>query len=647
MSFAFPNAMTKYSFGLLRLVVGFALWQASAAHAQNLTGMMSGLFDGPPHKAAQNLHPDAYVEVKGQRLANPKIAYINWRALGDLLRKMGYQNPPTELTSELAREILDRAGFAVPTKDEPASAFLNEFRTLYAIRYGGLWINYNFGSGRNAAEGALDNKGFGRTILVRPWADAGHSNGVMSLAEAVREAFWGNILHEMLPHGANRVLFIVTTGTLVNPTDKNSGARAMAFREDSERPAYWQRNWSVDSDNLTPEQRAFHTEGDRKRIEALLPTLLRALPIPRNMPANATPAQILRAGLFEFIDRVCLQYTTVYTRQTALTGISTSNVEISGKAIDYGAASGLIGFPKIQFVGGELPPDNPEGLKRDLIIEFANDLRTVLPPHLLEGMPSNDELSAYTDARFKARMIQNFLELAGTPKEFSEALAQTDVGTRLGSTMFAIAQAGNVEPVSRPNGDIVGRTGTYNLEKIMGLLMNHLADKNFVVAALGDGALMSALVDPTLRMRLVREFSDYLAQLKAVAKNSRIDEWKLLTYIRKAVQIRNKSMDGVRETGQWLREIEAAAKRFSHGGMAHAVQDFIDRTSENNVHEFKSAPFTLETSTGLAAGASSVQRSVFDLRGGVTRQKTLNVSGLRQGSTIDCEAVAAGRTVRH
>src|SRR5258708_2410520 len=113
--------------------------------------MMSTLIDGKPALAESSLHISAYVEEKVQKLTGARVAYVNWKAIGEILREFGFKSPPQSLTPELTEAILSRAGFVKRMAGEPESAFANEFRTLYSIRYGGRWINFNFGAGRNGA----------------------------------------------------------------------------------------------------------------------------------------------------------------------------------------------------------------------------------------------------------------------------------------------------------------------------------------------------------------------------------------------------------------------------------------------------------------------------------------------------------------
>jgi hypothetical protein len=584
---------------------------------------MSALFDGPPVLAKTKLDPAAYVEEKVQKLANAQIAYINWEAIEEMLKEIGFKETPKSLTPELAKAILDRAGFAKQLPGESIAAYTAEFRSHFSIRYGGRYINYNFGSGRNGATGMVDVKGIGRTALVRPWADSGHSSGGMGLEEAIKEAIWSNVLHRELPFGANRVLFVMTTGTLINPADPNSQPRAILVRQDPVRPAYFQPNDGVRQTLMSDELRLKHTAADEKRMERLLPRLIDALPKAGDLPAGATDAEKLSAGMFAMAERIAHQYATAYTRQILLAGASTSNVEIDGRALDYGTTTALKGYPRVSLLAGESPNGTSDTLKSDIVLELAQDLRTVLPEHLMNGFPSDEALSKRLDARYQQSLLRGFLELAGTPKEYSEKLSRQVTGEKLGMLLKTIAQAGN-EDVAEWRHERMPRTGTYNLETVLRSLIGG-----------NERDLMKALPDHHLRQQLQTEFTSFRKELTALAKKDGISAKSLQTYMELAVPARNRALVEIHSGKAFFEDIAAAGKRFGKSN-PEALQNYINRMVAKNVREFPAGKFQLSVNENhkVMIARGYVTRKVFDLRTGKTTRAVETLRGFSERRVI-------------
>ncbi len=589
-----------------RVLFTFICLFGLASRAVPTEPVWDALFSGPPKLATSNLDPAAYVTEKIQKLANPQIAYINWKALDDIFLKLGYETLPRDLTPELAKSILNYIGYAKRVDGESAEAFINEFREVYSIRYGGRWINYNFGAGRNGASGLVDTKGIGRTMLVRPWANGSHSSGIAGLPEAMKEAFWSNILHEELPYGANRVLFILTTGTLAIPDDPNSDARALMVREDSNRPAYFQPNEGVFSNMMSEELRQMHTKADQLRIEKLTARLIENLPKPNNLYGSFTPSQVLRMGFLELIDRAAYQYATAFTRQIILAGISTSNIEIDGRAIDYGVTSALIGFPKASFSDSESPHGTTGSLKSDLFLELAEDYKQVLPAHLKNAIPSPAEIAERIDTQFALRVRQGLLELAGTPKEYSEKAMQTEQGRAFADTLVKIIEAGNEKIHLPANGRLVGRTGTYNLERIL----NELVRMNYSNEA-DQSEMAKALRNKELRNELLQNASAHQKNLEAVVKKDGMTAANLSRYAQIAVKSLNKSFYSLRDRPALWKKIREVAAMLTSQNDSLAVQKWIDQTSERNIHRFR----TKELQIGVPEGKA--ERAIFNLKTGV------------------------------
>lgn len=119
--------------------------------------------------------------------------------------------------------------------------------TLFADRYGSTTgFARHGGSGRAALSGCFQAKGIGQTPLVGCNVPAGHSHGCMSLAEAIREAIYGEVVDAEFPHGAVPTVAIIGTQlrySSPDPADEydQDVRRAIAIRPSAIRLAHAQR----------------------------------------------------------------------------------------------------------------------------------------------------------------------------------------------------------------------------------------------------------------------------------------------------------------------------------------------------------------------------------------------------------------------
>lgn len=84
----------------------------------------------------------------------------------------------------------------------------SDFVNLYADRYGGLGVGVNGGAGRCAGIYGVQVKGCGATPLVGLNPDRFHSDGFCALRNVVREAIWSEVLGQVLPFGAPKVISV-------------------------------------------------------------------------------------------------------------------------------------------------------------------------------------------------------------------------------------------------------------------------------------------------------------------------------------------------------------------------------------------------------------------------------------------------------
>lgn len=143
----------------------------------------------------------------------------------------------------LVRHILDSFAVISVTSAKMLQLPLGEpSRTLFADRYGGTFGSFHGGSGRAGSFRGLNGKGIGRTSLVSPNVDRQHSNGLLPLREAMKEAVYSEICQKELPRGAIPVLAIISCGFDYNfSTDVGPEPCAVLVRPDFIRPAHFER----------------------------------------------------------------------------------------------------------------------------------------------------------------------------------------------------------------------------------------------------------------------------------------------------------------------------------------------------------------------------------------------------------------------
>ena len=210
-------------------------------------------FAGPVNE--KFLGRQSYIPVVTQKLEKPKLVYA------DL--------PQEKLSLSDQIFLLNKWGWAVRTPNEPASAYLQEFRAHSASFYGGNGMNGNIGDGRTSVEGDENFKGIGPTGMVNPHTEEGHNSGTLKIDHAVLEAVWSKLLDLELPYGANRVRGILGTNT-IEDRDGHPGLRVLIVRDDFLRPAHFITNETS--------AKVDRTQADNERVRLAILNLPEALP---------------------------------------------------------------------------------------------------------------------------------------------------------------------------------------------------------------------------------------------------------------------------------------------------------------------------------------------------------------------------------
>ncbi|ECT3983563.1 MchC protein [Salmonella enterica subsp. diarizonae serovar 16:z10:e,n,x,z15] len=220
------------------------------------------------------------------------------------------------------RDVLkDSCSYLIdPDNSAPAKIF-------YAERYGGSGIQRNGGGARCGFDGYYQIKGIGANPLVGNGSDRKHSSGRLDICDAIYEAFWSEMLGQVLPYGA-----VQTQAVLLVENDETP-ERALLVREPVLRPAHFER-----SPYFRPqseyEGKLIH---DTQRVRNVIRRLPECLPVPYvgfSKEATLDPQIFCIEGLCEMARRQAWQMAYCRTRFLRLT-TSPSNISIDGRLLDF------------------------------------------------------------------------------------------------------------------------------------------------------------------------------------------------------------------------------------------------------------------------------------------------------------------------
>lgn len=453
------------------------------------------------------LPAEQYVPVEVRQLRHAKVLWVNW----ELLREYGVTPPPAGLTPEFESRLVRAFAWAVPATTDAADTFTDDTRTLYADRYGGAGRGANIGSGRAASflgRKPLQSKGSGQTSLVRATTED-HSNGRMSLEEAMREAIWGEINARQLPFGSNRVLLVLDRGTQSPYSGGQLERDAIVIREDPVRPAHF----------MMLDEVALPLEKTRGAFAKALRVTERRL----------KSADGFRAAIRPYIRKVAAQYARAFVGLKTYHGAaSPSNIEVSGRFLDYGTQTRQPGHGKIKIVNTMSAAGDNLSARHLQIYEFLDEASRLLGV----GLSAFDlvALNKEFDTAYKQRERVEFLALVGWPPPIAERLATTADGKKLADVLLTLATA-----------DTKPYVGKY------------VVDERANAPAFPFGSFVDELLSPVSRQRLigndnakVREavqlFSSLQRRAVAQAQAQGVSETALNTYMRLSSQLKNKDI---------------------------------------------------------------------------------------------------------
>jgi uncharacterized protein YdiU (UPF0061 family) len=537
-----------------------ALLQGAGAGAKSLAEDSKGL----PNTVGRELPAEQFVVVPAQKLKNVQLLYLNKA----YLQENGY-----DVTNEkdLAAAVAEWS-FAVPgLGDAPESFDPSVTKNFYASRYGGGFLGVNLGDGRAAASGKFQIKGFGRTVLAKATSD--HANGKTTLEEAMREAIFGEINHYELPYGSNRVIAIISRGTFTRNDQGELEPDAEIIREGPLRPAQFmdlgQINGKDVEENFEPAKS--------------LRGLLAALPVPASAK-NLSASTQLKTGLAEFSRRAAWQYATAFAKGLFHGATSPSNIEISGRFLDFGTETAQPGHGKIKM----LEFNDAAGVNKEFE-EMMVQIATAFADRIQGTSVDTEDLKEYARSNFgnvfkqsyeKALRFQ-FLTLLGVPTEVVEALAETAEGRELADTLIRLATAGAKDFYVVATDPV--KTTKYDFQR----LVQGLTEPRSLDGVKIKASLKQALPELSRNKALIERYVSFQKAAQAVAqKNLKMDSSGYLEAVAKAAQERNRP----RTTAyRWnvIAGDQAAIKNYVKKADPKIIQAGIDQRVKESLRDFK------------------------------------------------------------
>ncbi|SMC29185.1 Uncharacterized ACR, YdiU/UPF0061 family [Andreprevotia lacus DSM 23236] len=523
----------------------------------------------------KELPPESFVTFGARRLSKARLVWVNHALLND----MDVDLPPAQLEAQL----LDSFAYMVPGESDQEEYFTQEIRQFLAERYGGQGEASNGGGVRCGLNGQFQLKGIGRNPLAGRDMDFWHTHGGATIEEGIREAVWGEMTHQEFPYGGVRILAVIATGKETNfdfglqgNADQISPEGAIIVRQVNIRPANYER-----ATYFRPypglENAMCH---DAIRTEAAVSRLVRALPVANGQEEQAGSAALI-AGLQEMARRFASQHAYARARRFVHGAISTSNIDISGRYIDFGTMTALSGYGNYIIAKGFSSFWEDHKVFAGLFQVFLFFVEKYAFRPQGEAMPLTTlELFAQFQHVLKQEFECELLHGMGFPRSVIRELAAQPEHTRLFECLQQLIVSGcmNVLPLST----VPERMGDHDLAEVAVLL---------AASQTQDGlheALAAAIADADLREALTAAYAAYWQQAQAAVPWTR-PAYARLVEINAATRskhtpmlYRNRLLTGT--------EALLQAGRSNPDGLAKAVADHVADTLNQSRRFFRELP---------------------------------------------------------
>jgi hypothetical protein len=266
--------------------------------------------------------PSLFISFEAQMLRKASVIWLNER----WFMENGIDILNRDVRKVLDASLVDEFGYSVPESHDQPDQFTLKKKLFYADRYGGSGIGLHGGSGRCGTCGSYQVKGIGITPLTSPDMDSQHSNGGVTLEEAIREAIFSEIAMTESPLGGVPIVAIIETGTRTHWNER----KALIVRPCFFRASYFERAYLFKPSH---DMRPTHLE-DVRRVKAVVQLI------------NRSNSERRRAGLNvktlkRFLQNAVAQIAFTHVARLFFGPFSSSNLTITGQLLDYGAARAL------------------------------------------------------------------------------------------------------------------------------------------------------------------------------------------------------------------------------------------------------------------------------------------------------------------
>lgn len=459
------------------------------------------------------LPASAFVPVYARRLRHARVLWVNW----PFLRTLGFDLGGVGLTPAIERVLLQAFAYRIPAEDDDASTFIGAPRRFRADRYGGDGVAPNTGSGRAAAMGRIQLKGIGTTPLASPETPVEHRHGSLHLGAALREAAWSELNHLETPHGSNRVLAIIDVGSTFTLPDGRRRRRALLVRLLPLRPAHFM---------LNPHSRLGPAEHRR-----LQQHLARALPVPGDQ-ATRPLGERIRLGFLELAARSARQHATLMARRAPHGALSSSNLELDAKLLDFETQSTQPGHGATLAIRGSVYRSDSAASLGRMLRDLAFAAALGLPEALSRAVPSAEELDAKLTESHAQALLHELLGLCGFPVFLLSLAPASAAYLKLATRIHELAfETGDPIVIER---GVPAWTGTYDVGALL-VSLARVWRKGMTAAA---HALGSAGANPQV-LALLEAYIELRGELEQAASAHGLSGAELDELIVRVASVRN------------------------------------------------------------------------------------------------------------
>ena len=380
------------------------------------------------------------------------------------LREHNFETP-AEITPDFEKRFLDAVAWVVKDGNKIPEGMVDErTRMASADFYGGHGIGYHKGSARAISLGRIQNKGSFRNSMFEDPLSSSEKDGTAGLHEGMKDAMWGELSHYELPVESNRIIALVALGDgFVNAAGE---PLVIEIREFSLRLGNFVERLNADNKDL------IRVKEINQHVEDFLPKPEKPL------PANATRAEKIIAGLEQYSVNVAKVEAALYVRRMFHGTNSESNTLINGGILDFGTSSTQPNHGPIFYLKHSSAFGSYEQLENQKISSPIDSVLGALDPSISSEIVKKLKWRSVRDAgRFFVQIFSReftkfkgieFLMMAGLPEPFATRIMETSEGRTFNNNLNSLA----IKSQNRVNlnGDMPEKTATYDVLHLLEVL---------------------------------------------------------------------------------------------------------------------------------------------------------------------------------